>query len=50
MSTKGAAQPGADLTGKLARGFAIRDEFTLDEESLKKGLATWAYGLRRSPA
>ena len=31
----------ADLTGKLARPFTVHDEFNLDEDSLKKGLATW---------
>lgn len=31
----------ADLTGKLSRGFTIRDEFVLDDDSLKNGLKNW---------
>jgi hypothetical protein len=31
----------ADLTGKLARSFTIRNEFMLDDDSLKNGLKHW---------
>jgi hypothetical protein len=31
----------ADLTGKLARSFTIRDEFALDDDSLKSGVRNW---------